>query len=445
MKICLVNPPVRDFYTTSVRRQPLGLLYIASCVRERGHDVALVNGHSPKHSDLPLPSFFDYLRPFIDHPDRQLRFPFPLYRHYGMSFQEMTRRIKSTQPDMVMVSSLFTPYHHDAEELMKIARDVCPGAVIVAGGHHPTLHPEYLLSENLADFIIAGEGEVPAARLADVMENGGSLNDVPGLVWMDKGTIHRNKLFHPDIDDLPFPARDLLSRRDFSFYRTKMVSILAGRGCPHNCAFCTARSVFGAGRRSRHTESIIAEIEQCVDHYETNVINFEDDNIFADKSRAEDLLNSMADFRKKKNKELDLTAMNGISIEHVDDSIIGLMADAGFREINISLVSASREVQKSSGRPFDSNRFSHVVNAAKKMDLNIRAYFILGLPDQTGDEIEQTISFLENMNVQYFPSVYYDVTSPRNEWAMQRSSAFYNETEHLKREDLVRWFNRCSR
>jgi len=65
--------------------------------------------------------------------------------------------------------------------------------------------------------------------------------------------------------------------------------------------------------------------------------------------------------------------------------------------------------------------------------MNVRAYFILGLPGQTKEEVRDTVAFLRDLGVKIFPSVYYNVRAPREEWIMQRSSAFFNETEELSR------------
>ena len=71
----------------------------------------------------------------------------------------------------------------------------------------------------------------------------------------------------------------------------------------------------------------------------------------------------------------------------------------------------------------------------------VRSYFILELPGQTKEEIEDTINFLKGLDVKIFPSVYYDVNTPEDQWKMQRSSAFFNETEHLCRDDLFNLYN----
>ena len=75
--------------------------------------------------------------------------------------------------------------------------------------------------------------------------------------------------------------------------------------------------------------------------------------------------------------------------------------------------------------------------------MNVRGYFILGLPGQSSAEINETISFLKRIDIKVFPSVYYNIFSPIEEWKMQRSSAFYNESEHLTRDQNIRSFNLC--
>ena len=134
--------------------------------------------------------------------------------------------------------------------------------------------------------------------------------------------------------------------------------------------------------------------------------------------------------------------MNGISIEQLDEEILNLMKQAGFRELNISLVSYSEQLQKLYDRPFNSQKFADIADIAKGLGMNVRSYFILGLPSQTKEEIEDTISFLKSLDVKIFPSVYYNVNTHKDQWKMQRSSAFFNETEHLCRDDLFNLYNR---
>ncbi len=444
MKACFINPPIEDFYSTSIRRQPQGLLYIMAAVRAAGHEAALINGHSPKKSVLPLPKEFSYLRRYIDHGDPRYRFPFRHYAHYGLSFQEIQQRIRAVKADIYFIPSLFTPYHRETERIIAMAREESPGAPVVTGGYHAALHPEHHLREGNAAYVIPGEGAGASVALLACLQSDGDPSQVPGIIYLDNDKIVRTgKAAAADIDALPFPAREALKERDFRVYRRRAAALITSRGCPNRCGFCTVHAVWGGSFRERSVESVMAEVRHCVERFGADMINFEDDNLFASPERATILLQELIAFQESSGKRLDCAAMNGVSLEHLDEDLLRDMVRAGFRELNISLMSRSAELQKKQRRPFDSKRFGGIARAARKLSMNVRAYFILGLPGQTGDEVRDTIAFLRDLDVKVFPSVYYNVRSPRVEWMMQRSSAFFNETDELSRDDLVLLFNEC--
>ena len=446
MKACFINPPVQDFYSTSIRRQPLGLLYVMASVRSAGFEGYFINGHSLKKTILPLPEEFSYLQRYMDDPGPRLSFPFKNFSHFGLSFQEIGRRILDTDADIFFIPSMFTPYHRETERIIAMVKNIKPGAPVVTGGYHAALYPEHHLNEAGADFVVRGEGEESSAALMRRLKQGGDLSDVPNLVYKD-GTaiINNDRRNAAEIDGLPFPARDHLKKRDFNAYGRNAVSMITSRGCPNRCSFCTVRAVWGNGHRTRSVDSVLAEIRECVEHYNASMINFEDDNLFASQDRAAALLEALIHFQELSGLRLDLTAMNGISLEQLDGNIVELMHRAGFGELNISLMTRSAELQKKHARPFDSEQFGSIARAARNLGMNVRAYFILGLPGQTKEEVLETIAFLRGLEVKFFPSVYYNVNAPEHEWMMQRSSAFYNETAELSRDDLVRLFNECMR
>ncbi len=445
MKICLINPPIEDFYITRVRRQPLGLLYIAACLRDAGYTPELLNCHSVKKSILNLPEEFNYLKKYILHPEPEFRFPFRDYSHYGMSWQEIESRIKNIRADIYFISSLFTTYYQETEKVISIIRKHSKNAVIAVGGYHPSLHTEYFLRETETDYVIKGEGEIAAATLVKVLDRGGVPENVPGVI----SRMSKNDLLptgeSPDINMLPLPARDMLLQRDFNAYRNKFVSMITSRGCPNRCRFCTGKTVWGNRYRGRDVSAVIHEIIECNEKYGAGIINFEDDNLFPSQKRAMALLSEIIAMKKSKGIEVEFTAMNGISLERIDEKVISFMKEAGFRNIDISLVSQSSEVQEMNFRPFDSDKFRRIAEEAKKNGLKVRGYFILGMPGQDREEIEETIKFMKGLEILVFPSVFYNVFTSREEWKMQRSSAFYNETPGLERGDLIRYFNICGR
>ena len=444
MKITLVNPPIEDFYVTGIRRQPLGLLYIAASMQAAGYNPVLLNCHSGKKNIMELPAALSYLKKYIDNPDTELRFPYKNYTHYGMSWQEIERRISFSPADIYFISSLFTTYYRETERIIEIIRKNSANAYITVGGYHASLYPEYYLNDTAADFVICGEGETASVKLLQAIENDSSFESIPGLVYRDGGMIKKNPVLTlSDISLLPYPARELLLERDFKAYRKNFISLITSRGCPNNCSFCTGKIIWGNCRRERPADDLIREITGCIDVYGAEIINFEDDNIFPTKKRAYEFLELLIREREKNGRFPELTAMNGISLEKVDNEIISLMKRAGFTELNISLVTHSAEIQRSEKRPFSSEKFSGIAEAARGEGMNVRGYFILGLPGQGIEEINETIHFLKSIDVMVFPSVYYNIYSDKDEWLMQRSSAFYNESELVQRDDLFRCFNRC--
>ena len=446
MRACFINPPIQDFYSTSIRRQPLGLLYVMASVKSRGYDVSFINGHSPKKHEVPVPDELRYLERYRQNDDPRYAFPFKRYQHFGLSFDEIKLRMRRSDPGIFFISSLFTPYYRECDRIIQIAKSIKPRAPIVIGGYHAALHPEYYLLSAGADFVICGEGEESSVQLLLALEGKRGLSSVSGLAYRENGAIVRNAARRiGDLDELPVPAREFLGERDFRAYRKKAVSMISSRGCPHRCAFCTARVIWGRDLRERSVGAVVAEIRECAERYGAGMINFEDDNLFPSRERAVRLLRGLIEFQDEARRGLDLTAMNGISIEQLDEDILELMVRAGFRELNISLMSRSDSLQKKQERPFDSDRFARIAGAARKLGMNVRGYFILGLPGQSAGEARDTVHFMNGLGVRAFPSVYYNVNAPREEWAAQRSSAFFNETDELSRDDLVLLFNECMR
>ncbi|MCU0821813.1 MAG: B12-binding domain-containing radical SAM protein [Spirochaetes bacterium] len=418
-------------------------MYISSALKNAGHDVSFINCHTPAKQVLPMPPEFHYLIKFAG-GDKYHDFPFKNYCRFGMSSQEITRRLNETAADMYMISSLFTPYFQEAAGIISIIKNLNGDAVIAAGGYHAALYPEFFLNDCGINYVITGEGETSSVKLAEYISGKININDIPDLAYKEDSIIKRTGKISNDINEIIFPDRGLLKKRDIMAYKKIFLSMITSRGCPNRCEFCTGRAIWGTRYRTRDNRSIIAEIEECAVKYGADIINFEDDNLFHSGEKAAGFLQDIINLKKIIKKDIEFTAMNGISLENLDGDILALMKQAGFRELNISLVTFSGELQKKIGRPFDSDKFRLAAKTAKELGMNVRSYFILGLPDQTRREIEDTIDFLKGLAVRVFPSVFYNVNSPQVEWKMQRSSAFFNETRHLSRDDLIRYFHMAS-
>lgn len=171
MKVLLVQPPIEDFYDTSIRTYPLSLLYIATKIKDIC-DVSVVDFRSNRKPRLIADHPFSELTTYY----RQDRYtPLSLFKRYsrfGADRNEIKQKIASEKPDVVAVSSLFSTYSEEAIDVARCAKEVNQGITTVLGGIHPTLFPEHVLQSPFVDYVVRGEGETPLFQLAEALKPG---------------------------------------------------------------------------------------------------------------------------------------------------------------------------------------------------------------------------------------------------------------------------------
>ena len=226
--------------------------------------------------------------------------------------------------------------------------------------------------------------------------------------------------------------------------------IITSRGCPHRCAYCSAHLVMGDSFRTQTPEAILKEMIECRERYDIQVFDIEDDNFTLDQERAKRLMNLIIEnFGEGK---LELSAMNGISFASLDEELLKLMKRSGFKTINLSLVSTNPLTKEKMGRPKETTEFDKILEKTEQVNLNVIAYAILGMPNQTIEEMVDTLIYLMGKKVLIGPSVYYPTPSTPlfekckkdgilSPWLSQwRSSAFPIETKEFNRLDLLTLF-----
>jgi radical SAM superfamily enzyme YgiQ (UPF0313 family) len=454
MKILLIQPPIQDFYQTSIRTQPIGLAYLAASLQKSGHDVEILDCQRNQKKSIPIPSELSYLRDFYPFNDRS---PFKLYTgyyHFGMEWKEIEQKIKDSNAEVFGISSSFTPYHGEALEIAQIVKEWDRRKIIVMGGAHVSCDPEGVLRSPLVDYVVLGEGEVRFPLLLEQVGKGKAKNieKIDGIGYRRDGEIQINPLesFIRELDLLPHPARGLLNPDRYSMKKKRSTMIITSRGCPHRCAYCSAHLVMGTSFRTRTPEAIIKEMVECQKRYGVQAFDFEDDNFTFDQERAKRLMSLvMENFGEG---EIELSAMNGVSFVSMDEELLKLMKRAGFHTVNLSFVSIDPSTKERMRRPRTTNEFDKILEEAERAGLNVIAYAILGMPGQTIEEMVDTLIYLMGKKVLIGPSVYYPTPGTvlfercktegilpvhHSQW---RSSAFPIETEEFNRIDLVTLF-----
>ena len=331
MKILFLNPP-QVFSKTQVNANvtpPLGLMYLASFIREKGHEVGFIDATVEKTDQITgLKN------------DISIR---------GLTFNEIVKKIDK-KTDLIGISNLFSLTFPVIVELVDNLKNAYTNVKIVLGGAHPSALPKLCLEKSKADFVIIGEGELSLNKLIDCLENKTHLDDIDGIAYKkdNKIIVNQKTNYIKDLDCLPFPARDLLSWE--KYYSTheahgptqeSWTPILSSRGCPFKCTFCTSR-LWDWKFRARSAKNVVEEIEFCIKKYGITEFHFEDENMTLKNERVREICKLIID----KSLKIKWQTPNGIRASVTDCETLDLMKRSGCYHITVAPESGSDRVIK---------------------------------------------------------------------------------------------------
>ncbi|TGN01180.1 B12-binding domain-containing radical SAM protein [Leptospira yasudae] len=455
MRLLLIQPPVEDFYDTDIRLQPIGLCYLKGAIQKFLPDVEVIicdfhRGLGNKlagRRTVPIPPELKYLKEYYPVPDKSPFSTFFEYFHFGASYEDIAEEVKSIRPDLVGISSLFSPYYREALKTADAVKQVLDVPVLM-GGSHVSACPELMLSHKSVDFIIRGEGEKPLCDFLNEFQTNKHYALVDSLGWKENGELRLNPIGENyPIRELPPPDLSSLKKEHYLFEGKPMRFIITSRSCPHRCSFCSVHTTFGTKYRRNTVENVLGEIK---DSYELGyrVFDFEDDNLTFFRPEMKQLCEELiAAFPKK---DVQFVAMNGISYISLDSELLHLMKEAGFTNLNLALVSSDKLVRETTKRPHTIEKYLQIVREGFDLGFQITSYQILGLPMESLDSMIQTLRFNAAQPVLMGASLFYlTPNSPiasgfpeRNESDifLSRLTSMAIPSEHFEREDLYSLF-----
>jgi hypothetical protein len=395
MKILLIQPPIEDFYDTSIRTYPLGLLCIAAKTGEIA-DVSVLDARTGKRRVLGRHPFPD-LSPFYAGGVSTPFSFFSRYSRYGMTDEELAHAISRENPDLVGVSSLCSAYERQALQVARMAKAVNPAIVTVIGGIHPTLFPAEVLANVDVDYCVRGEGETPFFQLISALSNDrrDRIDGIRGLCFRKDDNLHLTQInIEADIDTIP--ARHCIDPDQYRIGGKRYSFLLTSRGCPFNCGFCGKPPV---PYRRRSLASVEKEVAEC-ERLGIEAIDFEDDMLNLDRHFFSGILSLFT------GHAFTLSAMNGIYPGGVDVPLLKAMYQAGFRRLNFSLVDTAEAVLIGQKRQ-QHRSFIILLPFLEDSPFLVEAHFIIGLPFQEPGGLLDTLLFLMEKRLLLGPSIFY--------------------------------------
>lgn len=426
MKFLLIQPPIEDFYTTPIRLYPLGLLYTAAVLQELGHTAEILDCmNPPKKRQLSIPPDFRYLDNYFVHNP----YLFKNYYRFGISDDDIVHCIQNAHADMIGISSQFTAYFDGVAKLASLIKQNTKVPVFI-GGNHATAFPHESAERCRAiDHVLVGPSETSIPRFLHDLEK----NEQKTIDWKYLRLPHQ-----------------LLQATDYKIGKRPYISLIASRGCPFRCQFCSVHNMFGAEMEYRQIQHVLQEMRDNTVLRGIRLFNFEDDNLTFNRSWFLSFLHAV--MSDSVLTDIELTAMNGLCYSTLDAQMLELMFKAGFRQVNLSFVTQNAALRSRMNRPGSIKKLETIIKKAQAFGFFITVYVMIGLPGQTYDEVKSSIDYLLNLNVLVGPSVFYipaasalydklDIThSMRSNWNLYRSSAFAVETRDLNRGQLVELF-----
>jgi len=370
---------------------PLGLGYIAAVIQNQGVEVRIV--------DALMLGWHNRIKV----QDNIIRI--------GLSFEDIEEIINEYAPDMVGVNSLFTKQRQNAHEICRLAKGSDPNIVTVVGGAHPTVMPEFVLSDDNVDFVVLGEGENTILDILKMVEGREQSVQLDGIGFKENGKIivtPKTRFIH-DVDSISFPAWEVMNLESYfglkashgTRHHARFMPIMTSRGCGAGCTFCSAYRVWGKRYRMRSAENVVDEMRQLKSKYGIEELMFEDDNLTWNIKRAEKIFDLMIE--NKFNFAWDTP--NGVAAFALTQPTILKMKESGCYELNLALESGSQYVLDNIiKKPLKLAKAKPLVKYAKEIGLITSIYLIIGMPGETLEQIQETFCMAKELEI-YEPFV----------------------------------------
>lgn len=307
--------------------------------------------------------------------------------------EDTLKAVQRTQPGLIGFSLTSRQWLRGREVAQQLKQRL--KVPIVAGGLHPTYSPEQVISDPAFDYVCLGEGELACLELVECLDRGDKPGSIANIWTEGSGRPELRPVFEP-LDEMPFLARDCLDENH------GVRHICTQRGCPFPCSYCAARQysdlyegVSSYGRR-RSVTNVLEELRELRDKHSLNYIIFLDDTFTINHP----WIYAFCDLYKQ---EFSQPFSIHARVETMSPRLLKALAEAGCRHITYGVESGNERIRREIlKRPVTNDRFKEVFQASKDLGIIVTANFMLGIPEETPSDIEDTLSLCEELPLDDF-------------------------------------------
>jgi len=372
-KIILIYPPfpMAERYGKGLEQigtclPPLGLLSLGAVLENSGYEVKVYD------SDL---------------------------RNSNM--EQLVGYVKDYNPDFVGIYCNTSNYHRVASYAENIKK--IKNYPICLGGPHPVIEPAEILKNKNIDYVIMGEGEMTIIEFFEFLNGKKDLGLVKGLAFKNNDgsiVVNQRRELIQELDSLPMPARHLVEMEKYRpsphhYKELPMATMIVSRGCPFGCLYCASRNIWGRNYRTRSVPKVIEEIKFLIDKYKIKNINFWDDLWGAKPGWTEEFCRRMID------EKIKISWSCERRVDTVNLETLKMMKKAGCYSIFYGIESFDQECLDAVNKGIKVEQAQKAMELTKKAGIEVRANFILGLPNETPEKVKAMVKKICKINPDY--------------------------------------------
>lgn len=392
MKIQLIHPPVflNVAAMTALRPSlPLGLAYVAAALREAGHDVSVLDAVG-------------------EAPDQVTSGPRKKLVLLGLRPEQIVERL-DPDADAFGITNMWSFSWPVVRDIIRAVKARYPHTPIVAGGEHFTGLPDFSMEQTPLDYVVLGEGEEGAVEVFAALERGDAADQIAKIagIWYRDGDGKPTKSLtararRQNVDEIPWPAWDLFDIKAYDENRLvtgikfgMTVPIFATRGCPYQCTYCSSPNMWTTRWYARDPKDVVDEIEHWYQTYGADNFPFHDLTAIIKKDWIISFCQELSS--RPFHRDIVWQLPSGTRVEVIDDEVASWLKRTNGKSLNYAPESGSKETRKRIRKQMKDESLFRAVRAAVKHDLNVAAFFVAGFPEDTRDDLKQTVKLARKL------------------------------------------------
>ena len=401
-KVALVRGPIVSTQKAlnNEATPSIALAYLAGFIKDKGYECQIIDAIS------------EGLNHYWDLKSR------PGFICHGLDFEQIVNLI-DPDTEVIGFSIMFSGEWPVMRDLIALVRSRFPRALIVGGGEHISALPEFTLRASLSiDICIKGEGEQVLFEVLESFKDNKDFSKIGGLAYLDEGDnfIETSGVTRiRDVNSIPWPywpegylEKFWDSGKSYGVQSERDMPIMASRGCPYQCTFCSNPLMWTTRYILRDPDDLIREIEFYIKKYKITALQFYDLTAITKRDWTIEYCNKLIE----KGIQLKWSLPSGTRSEALDEEVLSLLYKTGCNYLVYAPESGSKDTLKKIKKRIDLKRLTTSVLSAKKQKLILRTNLIIGFPHEKRKDIFSTIIYGLYLAIRGVDEVTINIFSP---------------------------------